>query len=89
MLRDKYNSFDEWYKDYMLFKDNPNDRHLLEAIEGRTKNSNKNIKRQVKHHLQNEALETDPFRVFEAVQKELGPGYIIMINSYENPWFEA
>ena len=89
MIKDKYNSFDEWYEDYLLFKDNPNDNHLLTAIEFRTKNSKKDIQKEIQVYIQGEALEYNPMRVLQGLQQELGPGYVILIKDEQDPWFEA
>ncbi len=89
MLKDRYNTFEDWHKDYMIFKDNPNDTNLLDVIEKRTNNSGRDVKEQVRVYIQSEALEFNPFLVLESIGKQLGPGYTVVVKSHDDPWFEA
>lgn len=89
MEKDKYASFDEWYKDFEIFQKNPNDVHFMKALEKKTNNSSKNVKREVQEFLQNKALETNPYEVFGRVMKQVGPKYFLIVKTAEDPFFEV
>lgn len=85
----KYNTMEEWFKDFELFEANPNDEHLLKALKTRVNNSSDSVKTQVQVFLQNRALETNPFEVFGRVAKEVGSEFFVVVNSESDPWFQA
>ena len=89
MIKEKYKSFSEFEKDYKIYLKNPQDRHLISAIDKRTKNSSKKVQEQVHVFLQSLLLETDPYSVFAAIMMEVGPEYSLILRTKEDPWFEV
>lgn len=85
----RYETFEDWLEDFRVYEMNPNDQQFLRAFQTRTQNSTKAIKNRVQEFLQNQAMESNPMGVFEQVMKEVGPGFFLVINNPENPWFEV
>lgn len=87
MTKERYESFEEWLKDFSVYEKNPSDRHFVIALERRTHNSSNELKDEIQEFLQNRTLETNPFEVFSRVMRALGPGYILIVKSTQDPWF--
>lgn len=85
----KYDNIEQWLKDFEIFEKNPNDKHLLAALQKRTNNSSDGLRKQVQEFLQNKTLESNPFEVFGRVMKEVGPEFFLMVKNESDPWFKV
>ena len=86
MKEKRYNTFEEWYKDYKLFRANPNDKDLMVSVALKLDNSTKKIREEIVSFVETEAMLDKPVMILKQIQKRK-PGSVVVINSEKDPWF--
>lgn len=84
-----YESFEEWLKDFSIFKKNPDDLKFYRAIQTRTNNSSIDIRNQVEVFLEGLVMDENPLEIFRRVMASIPKDYWLVIKSPEQPWFEV
>lgn len=88
MMKDKYESFDEWRVDFEKVRNSPNDQKFVMHVSERIKNSSLVIQRKAKDYLLGLTLESNPWYVFKEVAKA-APLHIIVVSRQDDPWFKV
>lgn len=84
-----YETFSEWKKDYSKYLENPEDKHLEKSINRKFSNTDRKIQRKIDLYLQNMVLETNLTYVLNKVLEEVGPNYIPIVKTRQDPWFDC
>ena len=83
-----YLTFEEWLKDYKIFRENTNDNQLLNNIAVRLEGTSKELKNKITDYIESDALLVNPMQVIKNLYNRTENTFVV-VNSEKDIWFSV
>jgi len=84
-----YDKLEEWERDVLIFRANPNDTRFLTHVVERIKLSSPELQEKIEDIVQGNMMEKDPMKYFEIIMRNKQGPYFLVVKSDEDPWFSV
>lgn len=82
-----YENIEEFRRDFEIFRQNPNDKQFMHAVNIRVRYSHPQIQAEINDEIISGLMEANPKEFIRRVSAKIPPGFWIMIKSENDPFF--